>query len=118
MSEKLMYSNQLAELLHKMRNEVDGIYNTVLCSVDGLIIAEALPSTGDRTIEFYLANCLSLAQQIGKLLQIGDFDSIHLQGDADFLSCQSTNMHFYGWDVQAIAMFCMRIFEITLNKSS
>jgi predicted regulator of Ras-like GTPase activity (Roadblock/LC7/MglB family) len=84
MSDKPIYSTQLAELLHKMRNEVDGIYNAVLRSVDGLIIAEALPSTGDRTIGFYLANCLSLAQQIGKLLQIGDFDSVHLQSDADF----------------------------------
>ncbi|MCJ7734915.1 MAG: roadblock/LC7 domain-containing protein [Anaerolineales bacterium] len=83
-------SKQMVEELKKLQISSPDIQASALVSVDGLIIASALPaSVEEDRVSAMSAAMLSLGERISIELKRGDLDQVYIRGDNGYVLLKS-----------------------------
>ena len=83
-------SKQMVEELKKLQISSPDIQASALVSVDGLIIASALPgSVEEDRVSAMSAAMLSLGERISIELRRGDLDQVYIRGDNGYVMLTS-----------------------------
>ena len=83
-------SKQMVEELKKLQISSPDIQASALVSVDGLIIASALPgSVEEDRVSAMSAAMLSLGERISIELRRGDLDQVYIRGDDGYVMLTS-----------------------------
>ena len=83
-------SKQMVEELKKLQISSPDIQASALVSVDGLIIASALPgSVEEDRVSAMSAAMLSLGERISVELRRGDLDQVYIRGDNGYVMLTS-----------------------------
>ena len=79
-------SEQMVASLREMQNAVPDIEASAVVSVDGLIMASALPADVEEDrVSAMSAAMLSLGERIAGELGRGDLDQVYIRGDNGFI---------------------------------
>ena len=79
-------SKQMVEELKKLQISSPDIQASAVVSVDGLIIASALPANVEEDrVSAMSAAMLSLGERISMELKRGDMDQVYIRGDAGYV---------------------------------
>ena len=83
-------SKQMVEELKKLQISSPDIQASALVSVDGLIIASALPANVEEDrVSAMSAAMLSLGERISTELRRGDLDQVYIRGDNGYVMLTS-----------------------------
>ena len=83
-------SERLNEALYTLQRSAGGIEASAIVSVDGLIIASALPSdTGEDRVAAMSAAMLSLGERIAQELNRGEPEQVYVRGDNGYVLLMS-----------------------------
>lgn len=83
-------SERLNEALYTLQRSAGGIEASAIVSVDGLIIASALPSdTGEDRVAAMSAAMLSLGERIAQELNRGEPEQVYVRGDDGYVLLMS-----------------------------
>ena len=83
-------SNQMVEELKKLQISSPDIQASAVVSIDGLIIASALPgSVEEDRVSAMSAAMLSLGERISIELRRGDLDQVYIRGDNGYVMLTS-----------------------------
>ena len=79
-------SKQIVEELKKLQISSPDIQASAVVSVDGLVIASALPSSVEEDrVSAMSAAMLSLGERISAELKRGDMDQVYIRGDSGYV---------------------------------
>ena len=79
-------SKQIVEELKKLQISSPDIQASAVVSVDGLVIASALPSSVEEDrVSAMSAAMLSLGERISAELKRGEMDQVYIRGDAGYV---------------------------------
>ena len=79
-------SKQIVEELKKLQISSPDIQASAVVSVDGLVIASALPSSVEEDrVSAMSAAMLSLGERISTELKRGEMDQVYIRGDAGYV---------------------------------
>lgn len=83
-------SERLNQALYALQRSAGGIEASAIVSVDGLIIASALPSdTGEDRVAAMSAAMLSLGERIAMELSRGEPEQVYVRGDDGYVLLMS-----------------------------
>ena len=83
-------SERLNDALYTLQRSAGGIEASAIVSVDGLIIASALPSdTGEDRVAAMSAAMLSLGERIAQELNRGEPEQVYVRGDDGYVLLMS-----------------------------
>jgi uncharacterized protein len=83
-------SERLTEALYTLQRSAGGIQASAIVSVDGLIIASALPSnTGEDRVAAMSAAMLSLGERIAMELSRGEPEQVYVKGNNGYVLLMS-----------------------------
>jgi predicted regulator of Ras-like GTPase activity (Roadblock/LC7/MglB family) len=81
---------RLTDALYEIQNNALDIEASAIVSVDGLIIASALPSeTGEDRVAAMSAAMLSLGERIAQELGRGNLEQVYVKGDRGYVLLMS-----------------------------
>jgi len=87
---RLSRVDRLSGALHELQSSVADIQASAIVSVDGLIIASALPSgAGEDRVAAMSAAMLSLGERIAQELGRGDLEQVYVRGDRGYVILMS-----------------------------
>ncbi len=87
---RLSRVDRLSGALHELQSSVADIQASAIVSVDGLIIASALPSgAGEDRVAAMSAAMLSLGERIAQELGRGELEQVYVRGDRGYVILMS-----------------------------
>ena len=87
---RLSRADRLSGALHELQSSVADIQASAIVSVDGLIIASALPSgAGEDRVAAMSAAMLSLGERIAQELGRGELEQVYVKGDRGYVILMS-----------------------------
>jgi len=87
---RLSRVDRLSGALHELQSSVADIQASAIVSVDGLIIASALPSgAGEDRVAAMSAAMLSLGERIAQELGRGELEQVYVKGDRGYVILMS-----------------------------